>query len=80
LSVGLHVNRFGYIPGEWPARTPVRAYIRDFLVRHVHLVQEPCAEFNPPYYRPLVLATGRVQPGNYDVIDLTPGPGVTVVG
>lgn len=79
LSLGLRANRFGYDPRQWPPLTPARAYIRDFLARYMPFVSEPCAEFNPPYYRPMVLATRRVRAENYDVIDLEPGPGVTVV-
>lgn len=70
-----HLNPFAFLRGK-PA-TPGRYYIDQFLARYRLECSGRFLEFGDPRYRDLF---PRSAIGQYDVLNIEPGPGVTVVG
>lgn len=77
LAAGARLNVFDYPPGIWPPPTPARVYIAAFLERYRDRAAGRCVEFYPPVYRDLFVANPAVTA--YDVWNVAPAPGVTVV-
>lgn len=78
LAWGMRINYFGYPPGQWPPPTPARKYIDEFLNLYKDEARGRCVEFVPPLYREKFIKNSSVI--SYDVWDITPGDGVTIVG
>lgn len=74
LAAGLQANAFEFPKGVWPPPTPARSYIARFLDEFAPLVQGRVAEFHPGYYRPLF-----PRASSYDIWNIEPQPGVTLV-
>ena len=78
LGWGLRVNRYSFPAGFSPVPTPARHYIDTFLRRYDGQVRGRCVEFMPPYYRERYAARPGV--ASYDVWDVSPSDGATIVG
>lgn len=70
-----HLNPFADLRGR--ANTPGRFYIDQFLRRYAAESRGHFLEFGDPHYR-AVFAPGVIE--RYDVLNIAPGPGVTIVG
>lgn len=81
LQIGLKINYFDYPPVKWPPPNPSRKFIEDFLKNAGIGVTGPFLEFDPPYYKDLILNICDKSSTNtkYDVISIIPGPSVTIV-
>jgi SAM-dependent methyltransferase len=77
LGWGLRVNLFAFPEGYSPVPSPARRYIGQFLERYAGAIRGRCVEFAPPYYR--ALYGGRAEVTRYDVWDIEPRDGVSVV-
>lgn len=76
LAATLGYTTLDYPPGVWPPATPAREYIRQFLFRYESFVRGRCVEFFPALYRELF---PQLSITSYDVWNVVPGEGVTVV-
>ena len=78
LALGLAVNRFDFPANQWPPPTPAREYIDEFLTMYQGNVRGRCVEFAPSVYRTKFAGNPAIT--SYDVWNVAPGEGVTVVG
>ena len=75
LAWRAHLNPFAFLSGR--ANTPGRFYIDQFLGRYAAECRGRFLEFGDPRYRAAFQGSAIAQ---YDVLNITPGPGVTIVG
>jgi hypothetical protein len=79
LALGLRAfNRFDFPSNQWPPPTPARRYIDEFLTAYEAEIRGRCVEFAPPVY--MEKFGGQLAVTSYDVWDVSPGVGTTVVG
>jgi hypothetical protein len=69
-----HLNHFGFLRGK--DYTAGRYYVEDFLAHHASECAGRFLEFGDPHYRRLFDSAAISQ---YDVLDVAPGPAVTIV-
>jgi len=77
LANTLRHTSLEYPAGIWPPPTPAREYIRQFLINYESSVHGRCVEFFPAVYRGLFSQQAGIT--SYDVWNVTPGEGVTIV-
>jgi len=77
LAKGLDKNNFDYPKDIWPPPTPARVYIEQFLCKYQNHVKGRCVEFCPAVYKNMFINNPDVS--SYDVWNLSPGDGITVV-